>query len=75
MRFVSVHGNGAVSVLVVFVFRWPGYPWIHLGDRETCRRGEWENSYFIDVALIPTMIKMNHIVKGNFRSLLSESLI
>ena len=27
----------------------PGYPWIHLGDWEACRRRKWESSYFTNV--------------------------
>lgn len=75
-------GLGFVCVCVVMGFvvsglylysGGPGYPWIHLGDWEACRRRKWESAYFTNVPLIPTMIKKNHTVRGNFRSLLSKA--
>ncbi len=72
---VCVCGNGSerrVSGLYLYSGG-PGYPWIHLGDWEACRRRKWESGYFTNVPLIPTMIKKNHTVKGNFRSFQSKT--
>ena len=58
---VCVCGNGVerrVSELYLYSGG-PGYPWIHLGDWEACRRRKWESGYFTNVPLIPTMIKKN----------------
>lgn len=74
---MCVCGNGVerrVSGLYLYSGG-PGYPWIHLGDWEACRRRKWESGYFTTVALIPTMIKKNHTVQGNFRSLLSKNML
>lgn len=50
---VCVCGNGAerrVSGLYLYSGG-PGYPWIHLGDWEACRRRKWESGYFTNVPL------------------------
>lgn len=53
LGFVCVCGNGAerrVSGLYLYSGG-PGYPWIHLGDWEACRRRKWESGYFTNVPL------------------------
>ncbi len=45
---VCVCGNGAerrVSGLYLYSGGL-GYPWIHLGDWEACRKRKWESDYF-----------------------------
>lgn len=61
---VCVRGNGAERrAFGLYLYSsGPGYPWIHLGDWEACRRRKWESSYFSNVPLIPTMIKKSHTV-------------
>lgn len=44
---VCACGNGAERRVSGFYLYsgGPGYPWIHLGDWEACRRRKWERGY------------------------------